>query len=98
MTRTPREAGLIAVPGRLSVAVIATLVIELSAVIWFLAQLEGRVGVNEQFRVANAQLQAQFIRLDERFDAVLRDLDRIELRLMRLEEHFTSARDGDRSR
>jgi hypothetical protein len=37
-------------------------------------------------------------RLDERFDAVFRDLDRIERRLMRLEEHFTGPGVGDRSR
>jgi hypothetical protein len=98
MSRPAREAGLGIVPGPLSAAVIVTIVVQLSAVIWFLARLEGRVEVNEQFRLASAPLQAQMTRLDERFDAVFRDLDRIERRLMRLEEHFAGPGAGDRSR
>jgi hypothetical protein len=98
MSRPSSEAGLGLVAGRLSAAVVVTIVVQLSAVIWFLARLEGRVEVNEQFRVASAPLQAQMTRLDERFDAVFRDLDRIERRLMRLEEHFTGPGPGDRGR
>jgi hypothetical protein len=98
MSRPTSEAGLGLVAGRLSAAVVVTIVVQLSAVIWFLARLEGRVEVNEQFRVASAPLQAQMTRLDERFDAVFRDLDRIERRLMRLEEHFTGPGPGDRGR
>jgi hypothetical protein len=98
MSRPSSEAGLGFVAGRLSAAVVVTIVVQLSAVIWFLARLEGRVEVNEQFRVASAPLQAQMTRLDERFDAVFRDLDRIERRLMRLEEHFTGPGPGDRGR
>ncbi len=98
MSEPAREAGLSVAPGRLSAAVIVTLVVQLAAVVWFLARLDGRVGVNEQFRLASAPLQAQMTRLDERSDAVFRDLDRIKLRLMRLEEHFTGPGDGHRRR
>lgn len=89
MSEPQRDAGLGVTSGRLSLAVIATLVIQFSTVIWFLAQLESRVAVNEQFRRSNEQLDAQMTRLDERFDAVFRDLDRIEGRLIRFEDHFT---------
>ena len=98
MSRPSSEVGLGLVAGRLSAAVVVTIVVQLSAVIWFLARLEGRVEVNEQFRLASAPLQAQMTRLDERFDAVFRDLDRIEHRLMRLEEHITGPGPGDRGR
>jgi len=90
MNDLPREAGVSFIQGRLSVAVIVALVIQLSAVIWFLARLESRVTVNEQFRLSNQRLDAQMTRLDERFDAVFRDLGRIEDRLVRFEELFTA--------
>ena len=90
MNGLPREAGISVVQGRLSIAAIVALVIQLSAVIWFLARLESRVAVNEEFRLSNQRLDAQMTRLDERFDAVFRDLSRIEDRLMRFEQLFTA--------
>ena len=86
MTEPQREAGITF--GRLSLAVIATLVIQFSTVIWFLAQLESRVAVNDEFRRGNERLNAQIAGLEERFDAVFRDLDRIEGRLIRFEQRF----------
>jgi hypothetical protein len=82
--------------GPLSVAVVVTLVIQISAVIWFMAQLESRVAANEQFRMNNEQLDAQMMRLDERFDAVFRDLDRIESRLVRFEQRITAPPETNR--
>ena len=92
MTEPQLEAGLGITFGRLSLAVIATLVIQFSAVIWFLAQLESRVAVNDEFRRSNERLNAQIAGLEERFDAVFRDLDRIEGRLIRFEQHFSEPR------
>ena len=84
------------VPGRFSIAVVVALAVQFSAVIWFMAQLEARVAANEQFRLKNQELDAQIMRLDERFDGVFRDLDRIEARLVRFEQRLTTPPESER--
>lgn len=75
---------------KVPIALIATILIQTGAALWWASKLDSRLGVVERHATEISDHPARIVRLEAFRDDLGRRLDRIEAKLDRLVEHGTA--------